>query len=104
MVKYFPNNWQAIKDAPSEYFEECSFEDFYLWKLNGWEIPSSVKCIFRVKNTKTGKIKEHVYKNAKSAHSKLLDYMKDGDHEVTVVNHDSIHLISSELNDESNDD
>ncbi len=103
MVKYYPNNWQAIKDAPSEYFEECSYEDFFMWKLNGWEIPSSVMCIFRVKNTKTGKIKEHVYKNAKSAHKRLLEYMKEGDHEVTVVNHDSIHLISSAPHDSDND-
>ena len=104
MVKYYPNNWQAIKDAPSEYFEECSYEDFYLWKLNGWEIPSSVMCIFRVENTKTGKVKEHVYKNAKSAHKKLLEYMKTGDHAVTVVNHDSIHLICNENDDESSND
>jgi hypothetical protein len=29
--------------------------------------------------------------------------MKEGDHEVTVVNHDSIHLISSEPHDSDDD-
>ena len=100
-MKEFPNNWQAIKDAPSEYFEPCSYEDFFMWKLNGWDLPSSVSCIFRAENTKTGKITEHVYKNSKSAMKRLISYMQDGDHEITVVNHDSIHLI---CNDEHIDD
>ena len=104
MVKYYPNNWQAIKDSPSEYFPEIDYEDFVDWKLHGWEIPSSVMCIFRAENTTTGKIKEHVYKNAKSAHKKLVEYIRSGDHKVTVVNHDSIHLICNETNDESTDD
>ena len=39
--KYYPHNWDAISDAPSEYFEEISFEDFAIWKINGWDLPSS---------------------------------------------------------------
>ena len=40
----------------------------------------------------------------KSAHKKLVEYMKGGEHKVTVVNHESIHLICNETDDESTDD
>ena len=40
--KYYPNNYDAIKEAPSEYFESCTVEDFWEWKLNGWMMPSSI--------------------------------------------------------------
>ena len=103
--KYYPNNWQAIKDAPEEYFEPCTYEDFFVWKLNGWDLPSSVTCIMRAENKDTGEITEHIYKHSKSASKRLINYMQDGMHDVVVCTHESIHLIKLEdQDDESNHD
>ena len=99
--KYYPNNWDAIQEAPSEYFEECSYDDFATWKLNGWEIPSSITCILRAQNMDTGKINEHVYRCPKRAVKRLIKYMDTGDYEVTVCNHDSISIV---VNNDSNAD
>ena len=98
--KYYPHNWDAISDAPAEYFESCTFEDFALWKINGWEIPSSVSCIIRAQHKDTGKVNEHVYKCSRSAVKRLMDYMDTGNYEVTICNHDSISII---VNNDTND-
>ena len=97
--KYFPNNWEAINEAPAEFFEPCEVEDFFIWKLNGWEIPSSVLCVMRAEHKDTGKIKEHVYKSPKRAVNRLTKYMETGVWEVTVCNHESITLLTN--NDDS---
>ena len=99
--KYYPNNYDAIKEAPSEYFEPCSVEDFFEWKVNGWMMPSSISCILRAENINTGKIKEHVYKSPQRAVNRLASYMETGDYEVTICNHDSISII---VNNDSNAD
>jgi hypothetical protein len=91
--KYYPNNYDAIQDAPYEYFEPCSWEEFHDWKLCAWELPSSVTCIMRAQNVETGKITEHKYSNAKAAQKRLIKYMANGDHEVTIVNSEAIHLV-----------
>ena len=60
---YFPNNWEYIAAAPAEVFNSLPFE-FVEWRVHGWHIPEDHLCI-RVHNTKTGKIKERSYKQAK---------------------------------------
>ena len=60
---YYPNNWEAISNAPDECFETLPFEQFMDWKIAGWELPSSIDCIIREHNLETGKITEHVYRN-----------------------------------------
>ena len=100
--KYYPNNWEAIQDAPDELFEPCSVEEFWEWKLNGWMMPSSVSCIMRAEHKATGKIKEHTYKSPKSAVKKLVKYMDTGEYEVTICNHDSISLVG--IRDDDTDD
>ena len=91
--KYYPHNWDAIHEAPSEYFEEISFEDFAIWKINGWDLPSSIACIMRAEHKDTGKIKEHVYKSPKHAVKKLIKLMETGEYRVTVCNHESISIV-----------
>ena len=98
--KYFPHNWDAIKEAPAEYFEPCTYEDFQEWKMNGWMLPSSISCILRAENLRTGKIKEHVYKSPQHAVNRLVKYMETGEYEVTVCNPDSISLV---VNNDTND-
>jgi hypothetical protein len=102
--KYYPNNWEAIQDAPDELFDVCTWEEFFEWKVCAWEIPASVSCILRAEHKKTGKVTEHVYQQPKAAHKRLLRYMEDGDYEVTVCNADSIHLVKRAYYDESDHD
>ena len=93
--KEFPNNFDAIANAPDEVFEPCTYEEFITWRLCAWEIPASVSCIIRAEHTETGKITEHVYSRDKAAQNRLLKYLKDGDHEITVANHDETHLLKT---------
>ena len=93
--KEFPNNWKAIKDAPTEYFEGCSWEEFEIFKLNGWELPSSIECIIRAEHKDTGAITEHSYQRAHAAQERLINYLKDGKHILTVCNSDAIHLLKT---------
>ena len=100
--KYFPNNWEAIKEAPEEYFEPCSWEDFEEWKLSGWDLPSSVSCIIRAQNKDTGQVHEHTYKHARRAKQRLLKYMdSDDQYEITICDHNTIHLLTKENEDDS---
>ena len=48
--KYYPNNWQAIKECPSSYFPEMPFEEFKDWKIHGYQLPSSHFGIVRIEN------------------------------------------------------
>ena len=93
--KEFPNNFDAIQEAPDEIFEPCSVEDFFDWRVGGWDIPSSVMCIMRAEHTKTGRITEHVYSKPGHARNRLLKYMEEGNYEVTIANHESIHLVKN---------
>ena len=101
--KYYPNNFDAIQGAPDEVFEPCSWEEFYEWRMCAWEIPTSVVCIMRAEHKDTGEITEHVYQKPKAAQNRLLKYMQDGDHEVTVCNAESIHLVKVADNDTDDD-
>lgn len=100
--KYYPNNFDAIAAAPDEAFEPITFEEFYAWRLCQWEMPASIECIIRAQRKDTGEVTEHVYQRAHAAQKRLLNYVLDGEHEVTVVNHESVHLIK--LKDDTNDD
>ena len=91
--KYYPNNFDAIAAAPAEFFEPCSYEEFFDWRLTTWQIPSSVKCIVRAEHKETGKIKEHVYMKAHAAKNRLLKYMEDGNYRVIVADHEFISLV-----------
>ena len=96
--KYFPNNWQAFKDQPEQFFLPLDFEDFMDWKINGWEIPSSVACIIREQNIKTGKVTEHVYSRLSNANKRANKIMKEGKSEFLVCTHDDIgHVYPKQL-------
>ncbi len=43
--KDFPNNFEAYRAAPHQFFESIDFEEFMDWKMMGWEIPSSVAAL-----------------------------------------------------------
>ena len=101
--KYYPNNWKAIQQAPDELFDTCSYEDFEAWKLQGWDLPSSISCIIRTEHKDSGKIKEYIYKTANGAKQRLIKIMDEGGYNVTVCDHGSIHFLQEEIIDDSID-
>ena len=94
--RYFPNNWEHYKDAPDEMFEQHSFEEIMDWKVGGWELPSSVCCIIRVRDSKTYKVEEHVYARRSAAQAKVSQLMHTPDIEFTVCDHEAIHHLICE--------
>ena len=95
--KYFPNNWRRYKDQPDEFFSlggkvYHTFDDIMEWKVGGWELPSSVCCIIRVEDKDTGKVKEYVYSNSKSA-VKFCNKLMEQGHEFTIVDEEQVHLM-----------
>lgn len=98
---YYPNNWQEYKDAPDEMFEPHTFDEVMGWKVAGWELPSSVCCIIRIRDSKTYKVKELVYQREKDAQNKVRKLMRTPNIEFTVCNHEAIHhLICEEPTDD----
>ena len=67
--KYFPNNWEAYKESPDEFFIPIAYKDFFNWKVMGWVLPSSVACVIR--EEKDGKISEKIYSQSQSANNYL---------------------------------
>ena len=93
--KYFPNNWRAYKETDPSFFLQHPYDEFMSWKVAGWELPSSVCCIIRVEDNKTKKIKEHVYSKPQAAVKFVNKLMEEG-HEFTIVDEESVHLMSPE--------
>ena len=101
--KYFPNNYTGIAAAPSEWFDSIPYDEFMDWKTAGWELPSSVNCIIREHNLKTGKVKEYVYQRIISARKKASQIMAEGESSITVCEADSIHYLYPEEVEEYDD-
>ena len=76
-------------------FFQHTYEEFMAWKIAGWELPSSVCCIIRVTDSKTKKIKEHVYERPRAAQSFIGKLMAQG-HEFTVVDEEAVHHMAPE--------
>jgi hypothetical protein len=83
--EYFPNNWEAFNEAPAEYFEDLPFEQFMAWKVEGFEIPSSVVCLIREEDHSTGKITEYTYQRPHAAKNKVNEIMDRGVSTLTVI-------------------
>ena len=93
--KYFHNNYEAIAEAPSHWFDSIPYDDFMDWKISGWEIPSSVSCMIREINPRTGKVKEHVYQRESAARKKATELMSKGS-EFIVCTADAIQIMTPE--------
>ena len=96
---YYPNNWQAYKDTDPSFFIPIPFDEFMDWKILGYELPSSINCLIRERNLKTGKIKEYVYSRPMAARRKLEQRMASGDYEFTVCNEDAVHFLTPKWED-----
>ena len=96
--KYFPNNWEAIRDAPDDCFPPLEFDEFMDWKMNGWELPSSVEVIIREQDLKTRKVTEFVYNTVNGGRKRANKIMKEGKSEFLVCTHDDIgHMFPRNL-------
>jgi hypothetical protein len=92
---YYPNNWEMYKEADDEDFIPHTFDELMTWKVAGWELPSSVCCVIRAQNKRTGKIKEFTYQKPSAADKKLHSLLIDDDSwEVTVCDHEEIHFLT----------
>ena len=100
---YFPNNWEAIKDAPSECFLPLPYDEFMDWKIGGWELPSSVHAVIREENLLTGKITEHVYSRQGHAENKVRAIMARGESEFIVANHEAVHVLTPKFEEDYDD-
>jgi HD-like signal output (HDOD) protein len=92
--EYFPNNWQEYKDADDDNFIPHTFEELMSWKVQGWELPSSICCVIRITDLNTKKVKELVYQQRTAAQRKVQELMHKDDIEFTVCDHESIHHLS----------
>jgi hypothetical protein len=98
--EYYPNNWQEYKNLDDDNFIPHTYEELMSWKVGNWELPSSVVCIIRVRNTDTYKVTEHVYSKRSAAQSKVDKLINTPGIEFTVVDHEAIHhLAPSTYND-----
>ena len=100
---YFHNNVKALMDVPAECFDSIDFDEFMDWKIGGWELPSSCNFIIRERNLKTNKVKEYVYQRPGPARKKLEQRMQSGECEFTVANHEAIHILTPNYEDEYDD-
>ena len=91
---YFPNNWEEYKDLDDSHFIPHTFEEIMAWKVGGWELPSSVRCIIRVTDLKTRKVTEHVYSRHSAAQAKVNQLIETPDIEFVVADHEEIHYVT----------
>ena len=95
-MRYYPNNWQAIKDTPPEWFESIDYDTFMEWKMDGWEFPTSVFCMIRTRNCETDKVTEYIYQSKSAAAKKVNKILKDMDSEFTVCTHEYVSFMKPE--------
>ena len=98
--RYYPNNWRAYKDSPDQFFLPLAFDEFMDWKVAGWQLPSSVACMIRETNHRTGKVTEHVYSRTGDAKNKARAIMDIGESEFCVVTHDAVHQVYPQYEEE----
>ena len=90
--RYYANNYQAVADTEAEYFPSMEFDEFYVYHLANWMLPSSHDCVIRATSLKTGKVKEYSYKYRKAAENKIKSLVHT--HEFVVCDHEAIHKLS----------
>ena len=91
---YYPNNWQEYKDAEDDAFIPHTFDELMEWKVGGWELPSSISCVIRTRNTETFKVKEYVYQKSSAARDKIHALAKLPNLEITICDHQAIHHLT----------
>ena len=91
--KYYPNNWKAYKDSDDTMFEPIPYNDFMIWKIEGWELPHTVTCIIRAEG-KNGKITEYAYQTQGHAKRRIEQLVKNRQNFV-VCDNDAVQPINA---------
>ena len=91
-MTYFPNNIEQVME--DRFPDDIPF-DVFLSDLHTWSIPSSVCCVIRAENKRTGLVKEYTYQRTHAARRRLHQLLvEDPDTwEILIADDDSIHLI-----------
>ena len=89
---YFSNNWRALQQTESKYFQKISFIDFFEFHVANWMLLSSHGCVIRATRNKDGKVKEYSYKYRKCAMNKIEKLI--GTHTFVVCDAEAIHELS----------
>lgn len=84
---YYTNNWQKYKDADDDFFLPHTLEEVMAAKSGDPELPSSVCCILREYNKKTGKIKERTYQRIGAATERIIKLTDDPNFSFVYVDH-----------------
>ena len=89
--------------APAEVFPPMPFDEFMDWKIGGFELPSSIACVIRVRDLKRNKTKEYTYKRSDAARKFVAKLMEQNRYEFTIVNHDAVHFLTPKYIEEAED-
>ena len=100
---YYPNYLPSIMAAPAEVFPPMPFDEFMDWKIGGFELPSSIACVIRVRDLKRNKTKEYTYKRSDAARKFVAKLMEQNRYEFTIVNHDAVHFLTPKYIEEAED-
>ena len=100
---YFHNNVEAIRQAPAEFFVPIPYDEFMDRKIGGWELPSSCSYLIREKSLRTGKVKEYTFQKPAAAKRKLTERMESGEYEFCVADHDSVHFLTPNMEEDYDD-
>ena len=94
--KYFPNNWRAIKDTPSQFFMSMPYEQFEDWKIYGYMLPASVFSLVRTKD-KDGKVEEFTYNTPHHTKKRISKSIKENKEIYLCTMEGMYHLMPDEL-------
>jgi len=100
--KYFPNNWKAYKDLEEEHIICHPFDELMQYKAFA-SISDSYYAVIRIKDIRTGKVKEKSYKSKHYAIKALESSVESMKYEVTFINDAEFIQFNPlfEVNDES---
>ena len=101
--KYYPNNWQAIKDTPDQFFISMPYDQFEDWRVFGYELPDSVYSLVRTKDEETGKVEEFYYNTERGTRQRMKRAMKDNKELYICTNVGMYHLKPDQLPEIFND-
>ena len=85
LKKYFPNKWKAYKDLDEELIICHPFDELMEYKSMA-SISDSHYAVLRLKDIRTGKVKEKSYKSKKYALKALQNSVLSMQYEVTFIN------------------
>lgn len=97
----FPNSWEALVDAPEEWFDSPPY-DYFMERIHNWMLPGSIATIIRTKDLKTKKVKEYIYRTEGRAINKIKSLMAESKTEFIVIDHENVNHLTPKKNDKQN--